>query len=476
MANSKQIKSSSNKVNQTRPKKQVIDKQKLKVRIPLLKCYKKLRSNYCANFSQVRYFTILDKRLAELHKVSEEKEKEQIKEAEIVVKEHKSKKKKIWSLVFFLFNVIFIAIFILIQGKNGLVAPPEELHANWWFLIVAFSFVILWVIIDTIRFQVLIHKATGFNRPILAYKISALGKYYDVVTPFSTGGQPFQIFYANKYGIKGGQSVSITMSKYMFQQIAYFILVTVVLFTNLGVSGNATGAGQTVISIMSWIGYIIVTVLVLGISLIMLNKKIGVGIVVFFLKLFCKIFKKDYNVLFRKVMRTVTLWQLSMRKYKKSPFIWIFNILTSIGFFLVQYSIPFFIYCAFEGFHPEVWFQVVTITIMVDLAASFNPLPAGAGVSELSFDALFRGLFQGSTLWAMLIWRLLTMYIFLFQGLGVIIYDYTIGNRRWARNKEKWLERCEKSKAYKRIQQEQLLQQQNMELLAKKQSLNDKNQ
>lgn len=424
------------KKRKTLPK---IDKEKLKVKVPILKIYKKLRSNYCANFSQIKYFTILDKGLVNIDKIEDKKDEKHVQEAEQVVQQHQSKKKKILNWVLFAFNIVFIAVFIFMQGKQGLVAPSEDLAASWWFLFIALGLSVAWVLVDTARFYVLIRKATNCHRPMLAYKISALGKYYDIITPFSTGGQPFQIFYSNKYGIKGGQSVSIVMSKYMFQQIAYFILTTVVLFSNLAVSTTAVGAGETVFTVMCWIGYIITAVLILGVCLIMLNRKVGVGIVVFFLKLFCKLFKKDYNKLFRKVMRTVTSWQHTMRRYRKSPFIWIFNILASLAFFLIQYSIPFFIYCAFEGFHPEVWYRILTITIMVDLSASFNPLPGGTGVSELSFDALFRSLFEGSTLWAMLIWRILTLYIYLLQGVGMLVYDYTIGNRRLKKNKEKWL-------------------------------------
>lgn len=433
-----------------RPK---IDKEKLKVRVPILKSHKQLRSNYCANFSQIKYFTILDKGLEKIKSIKEKKEIKEFKEAENVVVERKSKKKKVMNIVFLMLNIIFIATFIFVQGKNGLVAPPDELHANWWFLIVAMGLVLCWIILDTFRFHVLIHKAIGFGRLGLAYKISSLGKYYDIVTPFSTGGQPFQIFYANKYGIKAGHSVSIAMSKYMFQQIAYFILVTVVMFSNLRVSaGAATGVVGTLINTLSWIGYIVIAVLMSGICLIMLNKKVGVSIVVFFLKLFCKIFKKDYNVLFRSVMKTVTAWQNSMRKYKKSPFVWMSCLTASVAFYLVQYSIPFFIYCAFEGYHPEVWSQILTMSIMVDLALSIYPVPAGAGLAEISFDSFFKGLFHSSTLWAMLIWRFLTSYFFVLQGLTIIIYDYTIGNKRRLKYNHIWIQRgLQRSKVLKKL-------------------------
>ena len=44
--------------------------------------------------------------------------------------------------------------------------------------------------------------------------------------------------------------------------------------------------------------------------------------------------------------------------------------------------------------------------VMIEMAASFIPIPGGSGVSELSFTALFASLFtEGTLFWALIIWR-----------------------------------------------------------------------
>ena len=76
---------------------------------------------------------------------------------------------------------------------------------------------------------------------------------------------------------------------------------------------------------------------------------------------------------------------------------------------------------------------------MVDLSASFFPLPGGTGASELSFTVLFGQLFSGGTLfWAMLIWRFFTYYMYIIQGIGVMIYDSVHGNKKLEWQKRKW--------------------------------------
>ena len=104
-----------------------------------------------------------------------------------------------------------------------------------------------------------------------------------------------------------------------------------------------------------------------------------------------------------------------------------------------MYSIPYFIFCAFEGWQPAMWSHILTLAVMVDLAACFMPLPGGTGVAELSFVALFSSLFStGNVFWALIIWRVASYYIYIIQGLLLLLYDAIIGNKRLSKNKEKW--------------------------------------
>ena len=373
----------------------------------------------------------------------------EIKVAKEAVKQQGSKKKKFMSLIFFLINIAVIATILFVQMKDGMVEDPGELTVNWWYIAAAAGMVVMFVLCDTLRFNMLIRKATGKNRFALAYKIGALGKYYDVITPFSSGGQPFQIYYTNKYGIKGGESFSIVMAKYIFQQIAYVLILIAVLVGVCVKCGGITGAilnsaaipevQAKLVATMAWIGFVVVTALMLAVAVVVMNKRVGTAIVVFFVRLFCKLFRRNYDKLFRKTMRTVTTWQTTMRRYKKSPWIWIANIFLSVVFYFVLYSIPYFIYCAFMGWNAAVWIEVIVLAIIIDMTASFIPLPGGTGVSDLSFLAVFSSLFTVKmTFWALLLWRVFTYYIFIAHGLVLVGYDFFIGNKRLAKNKEKW--------------------------------------
>ena len=76
---------------------------------------------------------------------------------------------------------------------------------------------------------------------------------------------------------------------------------------------------------------------------------------------------------------------------------------------------------------------------MVDLASAFNPIPMGTGTADISFTAFFAAFFtSGAQFWALIIWRILFYYVYVLQGIGIVVYDYAVGNHRLEKNKEFW--------------------------------------
>ncbi len=368
----------------------------------------------------------------------------------------KAKKKKRWlNILYFALNIGVIALVLGIQlskEQNPLESLSEIQNANLWFIFAAFGCFAIGMLLEQIRISCLVTKTTKVFRPALSYKVAALGRFYDVITPLSTGGQPFQILYMSKYGIKVGEGVSIAMGKYIFSQIVFFLWVTFFLMRNLllgGVQSVSSVAGG-VAATFSWIGYVVLAVVIVTILLISLNRRIGAGFVVGILKLLSKIhigkFRiiKDYKKSFRSVMRTVNIWQTTTKQYSKSPWVLFASLFGSLVFYVVNYSMPFFLYCAFAGWHPEMWVEIVTIAVMIDMASAFNPIPMGTGTADLSFTAFFSSLFAavglgaGVQIWALLIWRFFTYYIFILQGFFVFVYDIAIGDKRLEKNKEYW--------------------------------------
>lgn len=368
-------------------------------------------------------------------------ENEQINDAEEAVEGRKSKKKRWGSLILMLINIIIVAVIIITQVNSDNMVPLSEIlegGIDWWFLLVCFACFGVMTIFEALRIEIFVHDSTKKHHFALSYKTAQIGRYYDCVTPMSTGGQPFQIYYLKKHGLNAAQSVAVPMGRYVFTQITAVTFFTGVLIsTFFGSIGG--GVATTVVSAASWIGYVLNFGVIFLVMLFSINKKIGSKLVGWFIKLGHKMkLVKNYDKTYNSVIKIVDDFQSSMKYYIKNPKTFILGFLVTGASYVLNYTIPFFIYCTFAGYEVGLWGSILVRCVMIDLASSFIPLPGGTGASELSFTTLFASFFVGGKLfWALLLWRILTYYGYIIQGLIIMIYDYALGNKKYAWQKRK---------------------------------------
>jgi uncharacterized protein (TIRG00374 family) len=381
----------------------------------------------------------------------------QLTQANKTVAKQKSKK-KYWSFVFLIINLIVIGIILKnqidVQGFSSF-SDLVASGANFNFIYLALLGMPLLAFIDWARFYVLLYKAIGRSRHFLSYKVAALGRYYDFVTPLGTGGQPFQVYYLSKRGVKSEIATSVPLSKYLFSQITFVTIAIIAIVTNSFAAGN-----NAIVVGLAWVGILLNFTLLSGVLVLSVSTRVGPKVVIGILKFLNKIkIVKNYEVAFQKVMRFVKEYQKSMRYFSSNAFVIIVSFVLSILFVFVQGTIPFLIYTAFNGFDANMWWTIISKLVILEFAVSFIPLPGGAGASELSFAAMFGSLFEsipGSFFWAILIWRFIVYYAFIIQGLFVMIYDMIIGDKKAARlkkigfwedfSKKNWFKRFQRRK------------------------------
>lgn len=377
----------------------------------------------------------------------------QIEEAEQAVQSQKSKKKKAKQLIFFLINLVVLAFVLYSQLKQEGVISLVELFSydlNGWFFLGALLVLILMMILKSVRFNILIKESTGRSRPFLSYKTAALGKYYDNITPMATGGQPFQIYYLNKRGLSASTAISVPLAKYFVNQFAFMTISVIAVVYCFCFNALAS---SVVVKIVSVVSFSLNILLVVGMILLSVNKRVGRIIVCKVLKFLQKIkIIKNYDKQYNRVMKTVEDYQTSMQNFMKNKWQFIILYIISLIILIMSYSFPYLIYCGMVGFDASVMVDMIVKTAMIEIAASLIPLPGGTGMNEFSFTAVFASFFvEGKLFWALLIYRFFSYYFYLLQGFGVIVYDYLIGNKRYEWMKKKWALQGE-SEAFKQTQ------------------------
>ncbi len=345
-------------------------------------------------------------------------------QTEDAIAKKKTKNKKIFNLLFFLFNIILVvAVFYNFAKEQGGVQPLSTLFANkpkWRFLWVAVGLYAIAVIFNTLKFSFLIHSKTGKFRLWFSFKLATIGRYYDHITPLGSGGQPFEIYYLKKNGYGGDIATAIPLAKYMVWQIAFMIICTFIL-----IAYGPNYSTSPIVLICAWIGLALIMLLFLFVLFMSITKKFGASLVVGVLKLLNKMHLiKDYRKVLIKVLKFVKQYQYCIRTFAKSPWTIMSVLFASIGSLLSNALIAYFILIAFNTTANISWWDIVCKCFICDLAVCFMPMPGGSGATELSFNALLGSLFtEGTLFWGILIWRFLTYYLYIIQGAIVLICE-----------------------------------------------------
>ena len=364
-----------------------------------------------------------------------------ITESESAVSKRKTKKQKIISLIFFIINiaiVVGIVVYNFVFSNPVSITELFQTTINWWWLLIGIVIYFVLSLFDSFRTFILIKHSTGNSRPWLSYKSSAICRYYDSITPMSTGGQPFQIFYLRKWGMSASSATSVPIAKYVLSQICFTIGATIVLL----VHHTKVLELSPVVVTACWIGYALSLVLVLSVAFLAISKKVAPACVSGILKFLSKLHLiKDYRRTFLKVMRGVREYISITRRFVKNFWVMLWVELSAAIYWLLYNSLVFVVYCMLVDFDINMWLPILIATVVCDMASNYMPLPGASGAAEGAFLIVFgvatifttdgSPIFSGDLLvWAMLFWRVLNYYGNILQGLVILAYDFFHGNKK----------------------------------------------
>ena len=383
---------------------------------PLLKSEKKL------NRGSSIIYRILFLRNNNVVPVKKEQPKDEKKVQE------KKFKKSTW--IFLLCNIVIVGAIIAYTFLTQEVKPLTELfneNPYYRFFSIALVAMLAVYVVEGLCYSIILKRITGRFNFWLGIKTAIVGKYWDNITPFGSGGQLAQITYIRGKGHTGDVGTSVVMGRYMMFQIAFLILGLIAII----VPFDFFGAGE-VIKYLALTGVIINLVLFSFTLLVSINKKACSILVVGGLKLLTKIkIIKNYRKALVKSMNFIKEYQKSIRSFAKNPLIVIAEVVLNMISLVLVASVAYFVYLIF---HHEGGVSAIKIMIMSYLctfASSIVPIPGGSGAAEISFVAMFSKLFtEGTTFWALMFWRILTYYLFVIVGFLFTIIEPFVVKRR----------------------------------------------
>lgn len=339
------------------------------------------------------------------------------------------KKRRTRSLLLLIFNVLVIGIIIIVEvtGNNQKVPIGDVLKTwgkNWKYIVMLFAVVTIMFLALGLRFYALIKAMTGRRRLRLSLSTAILGKYYDYVTPFGTGGQPFQMFNLGRK-LDVGLATSLPVAAYIVHEFVCIVIQIVVFCTTSYVM-----KGKQFMEIAAYIGLVAFAAAPIAILLFSLFPKAITKVARFICKVGHKLhLVKDVEKAEQKAISGVQRYSQSLKlickKWRALIVIIILSAVYSWGF----NSIPYLVLkaCGIENIS---YIETVSMSYYVYSAITIIPTPGGAGAAEISFTAIFKPLTGPYLFWGMLLWRFFVYYITLIIGFSVTVYQYIHAARK----------------------------------------------
>lgn len=238
-------------------------------------------------------------------------------------------------------------------------------------------------------------------------------QFFNNVTPFSTGGQPYTIYKLKKQGLSLGQGTNVVIQDFIVYQIALIFLSSIAVIANavFNIFPENHLLKQLVL-----LGFTINVIVIAALFIIAFNKKGNKFILNLIYKIITKfnIIKKKEN-LKEKFDNFVDNFHTSASELMKSKSHFIKIIGLNVIALMVLYLIPFTLIMGLgEYLNPAL---VIVCSSYVMLIGSFVPLPGGAGGLEFSFMAFYGNFISPDKLASIMIaWRIITYYLGIFVG------------------------------------------------------------
>lgn len=326
----------------------------------------------------------------------------------------KVKNLKSYSLLIFIITAVLM-YFLL---RNNFYQSIKLLRgANPWWILLAVLLYVLFVYTESIAMGMLVKEQGAKVSKWDMFKLQFMSKFFDGVTPLSSGGEPFQVFKFKEKGVSTAGATAIVVEHFILFQITVVLMGVIAVFSNYIFNLYPKVEILRYLVLFGFTVNIIVTSIVLTSSINQKNnKKVSkfVSNLLFKLKIIKN--KEKINKFFQNYYDGFT----KIIKNRKL----IVNVCLLIGLALIFNFLT--VQCVVNalGIHHSLnMFKTIITGIYIFLIGSFVPIPGGTGGVEFGFLGLFVNFVPKKLLPpAMILWRFINYYAPIL--VGAIIYNF----------------------------------------------------
>jgi uncharacterized protein (TIRG00374 family) len=317
-------------------------------------------------------------------------------------------KKKSQKINLIICAVAFVAMILYMYFADGKGVLAALRMISWPFLLLAMGCMAMYWLMEALSLHALlrkVHKSMKFRETM---SVTVIGQYYNAVTPFATGGQPFQAYYIMRYGGSFSSGVTALLSRF----IVYQFMLTIYCFALFMIR---------LTYVMDKFGTLELVLLIAGIAL-----TLGVTVGLLILALWGSFAAKIADLSIRLLHKLHIVKNLEGRRayiaeemssYRKNfaflrtqPLLLLRTCLYTLIQLTAYFAVTATIYYGF-GLQGTDLITILACQSFVMMISSVFPQPGAVGAAEGSYGIIFGPIFGTFTTFTMFIWRILTFYL-----------------------------------------------------------------
>jgi len=329
---------------------------------------------------------------------------------------------KLKKILSFLFIVLSVSAVLIIAFSNKEMGNAWEaiskLSLPWlgglllcWFTYVLFEAIGTWTCLRSRGCRIRLSRVLW---------TVLIGLYYSDITPSAAGGQPMQVNSLRKAGIPVGYGTLALTIRFVTNQFMICVITLTLYLLNrefvLAQLGGVIWAAR--------IGWLINFASVPLVLLAAFRKKWIFSLAEKLIRLGAKIrLVRDPEALRERTAEVLATYHEALTELMRRPKEILAQVLCSgISLLGLTGSVVFTYYAFGQTGTPGL--QVLTLSCLLFVSASYTPLPGASGAQEGGFLLYFRGIFRDGTIGlGLLVWRFFTYYLFLIVGVFAVVYE-----------------------------------------------------
>lgn len=318
------------------------------------------------------------------------------------------KNKKILNFLLLLIVTLLVLFFSLKDNYKETLDILKSLNKVW--ILVAFLLIVSYWFFKAIALKKIIRTFKKDYKFREAFKFILEINFFNAITPFASGGQPFELYKLRKENLKMADATTVVIEQFVVYQIALVSLGVVAIISN---SIFHIFPNNSVINNLVTLGFIINTLITVVLFLLAFTKKTNKLLVNKVISLLHKLKlvkdKEKKQEKFDTYINELYDGTKSLLKDKKGFFGMIF--VNFIGL-ICLYLVPLALIYGTGDFTSINGLTSIVSSAYVMLIGSFVPIPGGTGGLEYGFMQFYGKFIKGGVLAAiMIVWRFITYYI-----------------------------------------------------------------